>query len=193
MSFKNVFTRSASYFNNIYAVALAAMFTALAVIISIIKIPVLPPISYIYLTFIFTGAIGFLFGPVIGAAAGILVDVLGFLINPNGTYFPGFTLTAVFVGVVYGMLLFWFRRQTKTAAFILSVLAAQLIVDIFGHVVLNSVWLHIMYGKAFWVYAGTGVIKNMILWPVESIILIFFLGAVDVAAQKAGAYKKLNF
>ena len=59
--------------------------------------------------------IGFAFVPVVIAAillgpyrAGIvaaLADFLGAVLFPIGAYFPGFTLTAFFMGVIYGLLL----------------------------------------------------------------------------------------
>ena len=35
---------------------------------------------------------GFLFGPVVGGITGIAADLIGVLVNPQGAYFPGFTI-----------------------------------------------------------------------------------------------------
>ncbi|MDQ9826908.1 folate family ECF transporter S component, partial [Acinetobacter sp. 163] len=43
-----------------------------------------------------------LFGPVAAGLQGGLSDLLGFLLKPTGPYFPGFTLSAALLGVVYG-------------------------------------------------------------------------------------------
>ena len=45
-----------------------------------------------------------LFGPVTAALQGALSDILGFLLKPTGPYFPGFTLSALLGGVIYGMM-----------------------------------------------------------------------------------------
>ena len=47
-----------------------------------------------------------LFGPIAAGLQGALSDVLGFILKPTGPYFPGFTLTAALLGVIYGMALY---------------------------------------------------------------------------------------
>ena len=44
-----------------------------------------------------------LFGPVVAGLQGALSDLLGFMLKPSGPYFPGFTLTAALLGVIYGI------------------------------------------------------------------------------------------
>ena len=48
---------------------------------------------------------GSLFGPIGGMVVGGVSDLLGAILFPFGAYFPGFTLTAAFSGLVYGMFL----------------------------------------------------------------------------------------
>lgn len=45
-----------------------------------------------------------LFGPVIGGTAGGLLDVLGFVMDPQGAYIPWLTVTAVLGGIITGVL-----------------------------------------------------------------------------------------
>jgi len=48
---------------------------------------------------------GMMFGPLVGGLTGVVADLTGFLINPmDGTFFPGFTLTAALYGVISGVL-----------------------------------------------------------------------------------------
>ena len=61
-------------------------------------------------------------------------DVLGMLIFPNGPYFPGFTLTAVLTALCTGLFIH------KNASF-LRVTLSVLINQIFGSVLLNSLWI----------------------------------------------------
>ena len=46
-----------------------------------------------------------LFGPVVAGIQGALSDFLGYLLRPDGPYFPGFTFTAVVSGVIFGLFL----------------------------------------------------------------------------------------
>ena len=38
---------------------------------------------------------GYMFGPVVGGITGIAADILGMLINPQGPYYPGFTISSI--------------------------------------------------------------------------------------------------
>ena len=50
--------------------------------------------------------IAMMYGPLSAGVAYALGDLLGMMIFPNGSYFPGFTLTAFLTGVIYGLVLF---------------------------------------------------------------------------------------
>ena len=54
---------------------------------------------------------GMFFGPVGGAIVATVADVIGALLFPSGQFFPGFTLTALLGGVVWGALLH--KKQTN--------------------------------------------------------------------------------
>ncbi len=47
---------------------------------------------------------GMLFGPVIGCVTGVISDLLGYMMNPQGGFFPGFTLSAALFGTIPGLL-----------------------------------------------------------------------------------------
>lgn len=49
---------------------------------------------------------GMMFGPVVGAITGVVADLAGVLINPQGSFFPGFTLSSALFGVISGLLFF---------------------------------------------------------------------------------------
>lgn len=59
-------------------------------------------IGFGFVPVMFAGA---LYGVGGGALAGALSDVIGALLFPSGSYFPGYTLTAALSGAVYGWLL----------------------------------------------------------------------------------------
>lgn len=47
---------------------------------------------------------GMMLGPVIGGVTGIVSDIVGYLMNPQGAYFPGFTLSSALFGILPGLL-----------------------------------------------------------------------------------------
>ncbi|WP_175438355.1 folate family ECF transporter S component [Fusibacter sp. 3D3] len=47
---------------------------------------------------------GMLFGPLMGGITGFISDLLGYMMNPQGAYFPGFTLSSALFGIIPGLL-----------------------------------------------------------------------------------------
>jgi len=56
--------------------------------------------------FIALALAGMLYGPLAAGLVGAVGDILGMLLFPTGPYFPGFTLTAFFMGLIYGLFLY---------------------------------------------------------------------------------------
>ena len=110
-----------------------------------------------------------LFGPVVAGLQGALSDVLGFMLRPSGPYFPGFTLTAALLGIIYGMLLYKTRRVTW------QIIAARVIVCLFVNIALNTVFLTMLYGPSRLATLPVRVVKNLIQLPFDCILLYAML------------------
>ncbi len=120
--------------------------------------------------------IGFSFVPIAAAAilfgalpAGIVAalgDFLGAVLFPIGPYFPGFTLTAFLTGVVWG--LFLHKEQTT-----LRILAAVAINQLALSLLLNTLWISVLYGTPFVPLLGTRAVQCAILGPVQFIVTLF--------------------
>ena len=118
-----------------------------------------------------------LFGPVVAGVQGALSDILGFMLKPTGPYFPGFTLSAALLGVIYGMLLYKTRRATWQ--FIL----ARVIVCLFVNIALNTVFLTMLYGPSRLATLPVRVFKNLLQLPIDCLLL----GAVSKAVKRIPA------
>ncbi len=57
----------------------------------------------------------YLYGPIGGAVVGGIADFIGAILFPIGAYFPGFTLTCVITGAVYGL---FFAQEANTSAYL---------------------------------------------------------------------------
>lgn len=94
----------------------------------------------------------------------ILADLLGATLFPSGSFFPGFTLTAALRGLSYGLLMH--KKQTPLRI-LLVVVFNQLALGL----VLNTLWISILYGSAFGPLLITRAFQNVILIPVEFVII----------------------
>ena len=115
-----------------------------------------------------------LFGPVVAGIQGALSDLLGFILKPTGPYFPGFTLSAALLGVIYGMLLYKTRRAPW------QIILARVLVCVLVNIVLNTLFLTMLYGPSRLATLPLRVFKNLIQLPIDCLLL----GAVSRAVKR---------
>lgn len=99
---------------------------------------------------------GLLLGPFWGAATGAVADLVGAILFPfGGSYFPGFTVTAMLTGLLPALLRTPLLGNTPSSGaapkryawfrLLLIVLITELVASIF----LNTFWLSLMYGMDY--------------------------------------------
>ena len=159
----------------------AGMVTALAIILESFPIYLLGPSLKIYFSFLVVGLGCMCYGPCVGMMAGAIIDSVGFLLSSYGEpYFPGYLVTAVLSGLIYGVLLYK-RKPT-----LLRIIVVRLIINYGSNVLLGSVWKAMLYGKGYLYYLTSGAIKNTLMLPVE----VFLMWAVLNAAVNYGLDRK---
>lgn len=120
-------------------------------------------------------------GPILGILFGFTEDILTFFLTGGGGYpfFPGYTLTTM-LGVFFYALFFY--RQEIT---ICRIFLAKLITNI-QNVLLGALWSSILYKQAYLVMAGGSALKNLIMLPVQTIILVLLFSALLPMLSQAG-------
>ena len=103
-----------------------------------------------------------LFGPVPAMINGALADLLGCLLYPSGPFFPGFTLTGVVSGLLYGLILY---RQEPLR--LIHLMLAKLIVTLLCNILMNTMWVCMLYRLPFWLQIGTRSIKNVLVYALS--------------------------
>lgn len=121
----------------------------------------------ISLTFIPYALAGFTLGSAKGMLIGVLADIVSFMIFPQGTYFPGFTISAGLSGALYGLL-----RGRAGKNLLLSLIVTTITNGIFMNVILNTVWLQMLLGKSWYLMIYPRLVKSLISIPLEILILI---------------------
>lgn len=124
----------------------------------------------------------FLFGPVVGATFGGAMDILKFLMKPDGGFFFGYTLTAITAGLIYGA--FWYKRPLSLP----RILAARLAVILVCNLFMNTLWISMTTGKAFLVLLPARAIKNITMWPVDSLLFFIVAGVLE----RSGVFRELR-
>lgn len=124
----------------------------------------------------------YLFGPAAGCFYGGALDVLKYVVKPTGAFFPGWTVGAMAAGVIYGC--FFYKKKLT----LVRVLAAELTVSVVCNMILGTLWLDMMYGKGFFVLLPVRVIKNLAMWPVNS--LLFY--SMTMAMEQTGIFRLIR-
>lgn len=150
------------------SLAMAAVLAALNLVLNQFTIPV-SNLLEIGFDFLAVAAIGYLCGPWVAGLSGIITDVLGYLLRPNGPFFPGWTLSAILLGIIYGLWLY--KKPVKLGRVILCNLTVVLLFNFF----LTPLWLHFLYGQAFVVLSSLRLVKNLLLFPINVALLYLVL------------------
>ena len=102
----NIFRRSLDELKSPRALVVTAMLIALNLAMDLLGLRIyITPELRVSVGFVCNASAGMLYGPVVGMMTGFCTDLLGFLLSPNNTagYFPGYTITAVVGGLLYGL------------------------------------------------------------------------------------------
>ena len=158
-----MFKESLGEFRHVRNITTAAMFAAVSVIMGYFTVPIGDFIKIGFSTQV-NQIVYYLFGPVFGGFFGGLLDILKYIIKPTGAFFPGFTLGAMLAGVLYGC--FFYKKKIT----LLRVFAAEFTVSLICNVILGTLWLSMMYGKGFAVLLPLRAYKNLIMWPINSVL-----------------------
>ena len=172
--FTALFRDSMEEFKHVNTVTVMAMFAAISVVLGYFTL-VLGDYLKIGFSTIANQFVYYLFGPVAGGLFGGTLDILKYIIHPTGAFFPGFTISAMVGGVLYGCFLY------KRPISFWRVLAAELTVSIICNMLLGTLWLSMLYGKAFMALLPMRVFKNIMMWPVNS-ILFYTIGKTLAAS-----------
>lgn len=117
-------------------------------------------------------------GPKYSLIIAALGDFIGAILFPFGSYFPGFTISGAITGFIYGIFLKRdFNKEINEKKFIICLIISTILVLILDGIILRSLWLNILYGKAFFLIVSTRVITELIKIPVQ-IITIYILDRV---------------
>ena len=178
---KSLLVDSFRELKDIKTLAMSAMLLAIAVVLGFntLQLTESLKIGFAYLP---NELAGMMFGPVVGAIIGGTADVLKFLVNPTGPFFPGFTISGICGGFIYGCVLY------KKPLHIGRIILANSLVTVLVNLLLNTYWISVLYGNAFVALLPARIIKQLIMLPIE--IVLFYTVARVLSKAKVFAMLK---
>ena len=159
-----MFKSSSKEMNQTKTLAIGAMLVALSMILGLYSIYITSAIriSFAYLP---VAIAGLLYGPIVGATLGGTVDLLNFVVKPGGSFSPGFTLSAILTGLLFGLLLYHKPISLK------RITISNFSVGILCNWFLNSIWLPAMYGVPLWTNLLTRGPVQIIMAIINTVLL----------------------
>ena len=178
---RRIFSESAKELRKTRSLVAMAMLLALAVVLGFVSVQVTESLR-VGFSFLPNALAGQMFGPVGGMLVGGLADILKYIVKPTGPFFPGFTISGVLGGLIYGLVLY--KKPTTLPRVILS----QVLIAVFVNMLLNTYWLTILYGNSFLAIWPARIVSNLITLPIN--IILYYL--VATLLEKAGIRRQFG-
>ena len=168
---------------------ITALLVAMRIVLKPFAIYIAPQLA-IQTAMLATALGAMIFGPVVAIPAAIISDTIGFILFPTGDYFLPFVLTEIASTMIYALFLY----RAKSASPI-RVLLARFCICLFVNVILQQfifAWQYLYMGnpeKAMSSITGimtvARIFKNLCFFPIESAVLVLFLGFLMPVTKRA--------
>ncbi len=184
--FINSFKKSAMELKSIRCVAVVGVFLAVAVVLDGYFSIRIGDFIKLNLACLPLALIGILFGPTVGLLAGVLVDIVGYLIYPVGGFLPWLMLITGLEGLIYGLVLYNLKPE-KTYKQFIRITVARAIVCVVCNLVLNTWALYsygFLVGDSVIALIGARILTNAISFAITVPLMMAVLIPVKLAYNK---------
>jgi len=173
---------AAKNFSDVRLLVFAALIIALRIAVKFLKVPIAPNLNLSFDCYV--NAVGsIIYGPLVGLVVGAVSDTLGFILHPTGVYFLPFILVEMLSSFIFA--LFLWKRELS----VLRVMASKFCVSFICNIVLTSIftkWSLYLYSgveeaQAYAVINLVRIGKNLVLFPLEAVLITLILGALTPA------------
>lgn len=168
----DLFSNSSKELKNVLCLVTVGLLLAVKWALGLVSIQITQFLKLSF-EFLVMTIIGLLYGPTVGALSGGLSDIINYISNPRGPYFPGFTVSAIVGGILYGIILY--RKKVTIKRCIIANITVVIIVDI----VLNTIFLTMLYGYSMIAILPLRIAKNLLLVPINVVMMNFVLKLVE--------------
>ena len=165
------------------ALVVTALMIALEVILHRL-LSIKTPLVVIHFGFLPIAVVAIASGPWLAGGAWAMAEILGAILFPTGAYFPGFTVTALIMGILFGI---FFHRKARWWKVVLCITVVSVVCTL----LLDSLCLMMIYDKTallkdfpsmiadewFIGFASGRLLKTAVMFPIQ-ILFVMGLGGV---------------
>jgi ECF transporter S component (folate family) len=172
--FSRAYWKSAvSELKNLKTIVFAAVMIAFRIVLKTASIPVADELSITF-GYLLNALGSAVYGPIVGGFTGVICDILGYFVHPTGPFMPLFTVIEAMGSFVYGLVLY------KAKFSVGRIFTAKLTVNVVVNMICTSLAMNHYYGKGIIYYMIPRIIKNTVMLPFETAVLILIFNAALV-------------
>ena len=170
-NYYELFLCSSKELKKVRNLVIAGLLMSIGFVLHFFTIPI-TPVMRLSLGFLVDSLLGMLFGPVVAGMCGGISDIVNYMSMPTGPYFPGFTISGILGGIIYGIGLY--DKKVTVIRCTIVTLIITVVVDIF----LNTYWLYLLYSKGFFMLLPLRAVTNLMMIPIRVAMMYFFLSLI---------------
>lgn len=159
----------------------AAVLVAVRVALKAFSIPIIPGQLYINFGFLVNALGSMVYGPVIGSISGAVSDTLGAFLFPKGTYFFPYIFQEIAGSLIFA--LFFYKKTLTVPRIIGARFSVSLWCNIIIQPLITLMWNAFYPDSAYSALSEIKIVKNICLFPFETLLLTAFLGAMMPAMR----------
>ena len=180
---REYWAEAARVFRQPKMLVLAAVIVALRVVVKSLRVPVADNL-YVTFGFFFNAAGSMVYGPLMGLLGGAVSDTLGAIIFPSGAYFFPYIFSEMLGSLIFA--LFLWRVKFSAWRVILSRFAVTVLVNLVCDPIISIWYYKLVLGKSYAFFTVQRLVKNVVLFPVQALLLTLFLSALIPALRRTG-------
>ena len=173
-----------SELKNTRTLVFAALILALRIAMKPLKIPIAADVNITF-GFVVNALGSMVYGPVVALLGGAVSDTLGYLIAPGGVYYFPFIILEMAGSFIFAIFLY------STDITPVRLILAKFSVNLFVNILLNEPIMVLYYRdvlqlSTYQPFVWVRIVKNIVMLPIEAVILMLVFRAVLPALTRAG-------
>lgn len=174
---KEYWLTSAKELKKTRTLVFAAIMIALRLVLKSLALPIVPGQLEVQLAFLVNALGASVFGPVVALISAAISDTLGCIIHPSGPYFFPFIFVEMTGSLIFA--LFLYKQKQSVVRIMLSRLCVVLACNLILNPVIMKWYNMLFYGKEYELLVTLRIVKNLLLFVPETLLLCIFFKAVN--------------
>ena len=172
-----------SELKNTRTLVFAALILALRIAMKPLKIPIAADVNVTF-GFIVNALGSMVYGPVVALISGAISDTLGYLVAPSGVYYFPFIILEMAGSFIFAI--FLYSTDITPSRLILSKFCVNLFVNILLNEPIMIRYYQLFFTSAYQPFVWIRIVKNIVMLPLESLVLMIVFRSVIPALSKIG-------